>query len=301
MPSNGDQELQLPQGTIRYREYGSGEPIVFVHGLLVNGQLWRKVVPLLAGRYRCLVPDWPLGSHAVPLSAGADYSPPGLARLIADFIAALGLKEVTLVGNDTGGALCQIVVTEHPERIGRLVLTNCDCFENFLPPFFRPLQYGAHIPGFLFLLLQTMRLEAMRNLPMAYGWLAKRRMDRALTYSYIRPALDNHVIQREVGNILKGISPRYTLAAAEKLPRFSRPVLLAWAKEDRFFRFAHAQKLSRLFPNARLEAIADSYTFVPEDQPERLAELIDEFMSEPQKESTQPSQAGAGSLEAPSR
>ena len=142
-------EARLQQGTIRYRESGTGEPVVLVHGLLTDGQLWREVAPRLARDFRVIAPDWPLGSHQLPLEPGADLSPPGLARIIADFISELDLEEVTLVGNDTGGALCQLVAAHHPERLGRLVLTPCDAYENFLPPAFRPLQMLAHVPGAL--------------------------------------------------------------------------------------------------------------------------------------------------------
>src|SRR5499425_2138829 len=117
----------------------------------------------------CIVPDWPLGSHNVPLNSDAELSPLGLARLIADFLAALRLEPVTLVGNDTGGALCQIVAAEYPQHIARLVLTNCDAFDNFLPPTFRYLQWGARIPGFVFLTAQAMRWPAVRRLPNAFG------------------------------------------------------------------------------------------------------------------------------------
>ena len=113
------QEVRVPQGTIRYREMGTGDPILLVHGFMVNSLLWRKVVPRLAGDFRVIAPDWPMGSHEVPL--GADLTPPGFARLVADFMAALDLRDVTLVGNDTGGGMCQIVVVNHPERLGRLV------------------------------------------------------------------------------------------------------------------------------------------------------------------------------------
>ena len=124
-------ELELPQGQIRYRDSGAGRPLVFVHGLLVDGLLWRKVTPLLDGEFRCIAPDWPLGSHRVALAPSADRSPHGMARLIADFLEKLELEDVTLVANDTGGAIAQLLVTERPERIGRLVLTPCDCYENF--------------------------------------------------------------------------------------------------------------------------------------------------------------------------
>ena len=168
--------VQLSQGVIHYRESGEGETIVFIHGALVNGALWRKVVPLLSKQYRCIVPDLPLGSHSTPMNADADLSPPALARLIAEFLAALNLQSVTLVGNDTGGALCQLVVTEHPKRIARLVLTNCDAFENFPPKAFVPLMKGAYIPGFLFVLAQLLRSEMMRRSPIAFGWLSKSRL-----------------------------------------------------------------------------------------------------------------------------
>jgi pimeloyl-ACP methyl ester carboxylesterase len=117
-------EVELPQGTIRYRESGEGDPIVFVHGVLVNGDLWRGVAPRLAAQgNRCIVPDLPLGAHELPARPDADLSPPGLAQLIVDFIGALGLERPTVVGNDTGGALTQIAAANHGERLGRVVLT----------------------------------------------------------------------------------------------------------------------------------------------------------------------------------
>ena len=149
------QEVRVEGASVRYRELGSGEPIVLVHGLLNNGLLWRHVAPALAGEFRVIVPDWPLGSHEVPLGPGADLSPPGLARVIAGFLAARELEQVTLVGNDTGGALCQLVVTSQPERVGRLVLTPCDAYENFLPPMFRPLQVASRVPGATWLIGAT--------------------------------------------------------------------------------------------------------------------------------------------------
>ena len=130
-------EIHLSQGTIRYREDGTGEPLLFVHGVVVNGGLWRKVVPRLSKDFRCIVPDWPLGAHELPMNPDADLSPPALAQLVVDFMDALGLETVTLVGNDTGGAICQLVMTRRPDRIGRLVLTSCDAIDNCPPQFFR--------------------------------------------------------------------------------------------------------------------------------------------------------------------
>jgi len=274
-------EVQLQQGAIGYRERGAGEVIVFVHGALVNADLWRKVVPELAKDFRCIAPDLPLGSHDRPLPADADLSPPAAAKLIADFIAALDLERVTLVGNDTGGALCQLVVTRHPERIARLVLTNCDAYDKFPPSFFRFLFWAAHIPGFVTTLFQPMRFAAMRNLPIAYGWLAKRGIPAEITEGYVRPGLRSRAVRRDTAKLLKGVNPRYTKEAAQRFREFDRPVLVAWGQEKDLFPAAYGERLSKDFPHGRLERIEDSYTFVPEDQPARLAELIREFAREP--------------------
>jgi pimeloyl-ACP methyl ester carboxylesterase len=274
-------EVQLPQGTIRYRERGTGEPIVFVHGALVNADLWRKVVPELAKDFRCIAPDLPLGSHRPAMKADADLSPGGNAQLIADFLEALDLEGVTLVGNDTGGALCQLLVTRHPERVGRLVLTNCDAYDNFPPRIFAFLFYGAKVPGFLWTLAQPMRIAAMRRLPIAFGWLSKRGIPDEISESWIRPTLEDAGVRRDATKLLKGVRKSELIEASKHFKDFEKPVLMAWGTEKAFFRVEDAERLARDFPNARLEKIDDSYTYVSEDQPERLAKLIAEFAREP--------------------
>jgi pimeloyl-ACP methyl ester carboxylesterase len=272
---------QLPQGNIHYREYGEGPPIVFVHGLLVDGRLWRKVTPLLEENFRCIVPELPLGSHPEPMKPDADLSPPGLARIVAGFLENLDLEDVTLVANDTGGAISQITAAHHPERIGRLVLTNCDAFENFLPPAFRGLQVAAKVPGMLTGMMAGMRFAPIRKLPIAYGWLIKRDFAGAPTREWVDPYLASKGVRRDVIKVLRAIDPKYTFEAAERLRTFDRPTMLAWAVEDRFFKLSFAERLADTIQGATLEKIEDSYTFVSEDQPERLAELIAKFAREP--------------------
>jgi pimeloyl-ACP methyl ester carboxylesterase len=274
-------EVRLEQGTIRYRELGAGEPVVFAHGLLTNSLLWAEVAEALAKEFRVIAPDLPLGSHSVPLEPGSDMRPPALAKLIADFTAALGLDEVTLVGNDTGGALCQLVAVNHPERIARLVLTPCDAYENFLPPMFRPLQAAARVPGAVWLIANSLRPRFARRLPFAFGWLSKRPLDPATSDAFMRPVLTDRRIRHEVAAILRGIDKRYTLEAAERFGQFEKPVLIAWAADERFFKRRYAEQMAAAFPNARLETIEDSRTFVSIDQPRRTAELIAEFARQP--------------------
>ena len=271
--------VELGAGTVAYSETGPADapPIVLIHGAFVDGTLWRKVVPGLEDSFRCIVPDLPLGSHRTPMREDADLTPPGLAALIAEFLAALELENVTLVGNDTGGALSQLVVTRHPERVGRLVLTPCDAYENFLPPAFRYLQVLSRIPGGIGSVALSMRFPIVRRTPLAFGWLAKHPIPGDVLAGWTAAITSDRDIRRDARKVLRGISNRYTLEAATKLRNFDGPTLLAWATEDRFFKPAFAERLAGDIPGSRLEWIDDSRTFVSEDQPERLAGLIREF------------------------
>jgi pimeloyl-ACP methyl ester carboxylesterase len=282
-------ELDLPQGRLRYFETGAGPPIVFVHGLLVNANLWRKVVAELSPEFRCIVLELPLGSHTLPMPKAADLTPYGLADLIADAIEALALEEVTLVGNDTGGALCQMVVTRRPERIGRLVLTSCDYRDNFPPKMFRYFKLAAAIPGAMNLLMLPMRLRAPRRLPFAFGWLVTRQIDRQAEDSYLLAGMTVPGVEGDLKRVIKGMDTRYTNEAADRLGHFKKPALIAWSREDRFFKPAHAERLARDLPNARLEWIENARSLSPEDEPDRLAELIAGFVHEPAAHASEPS------------
>jgi pimeloyl-ACP methyl ester carboxylesterase len=196
--------------------------------------------------------------------------------MLAELMERLELTDVTIVANDTGGAITQLLLTRRPERVARVVLTPCDAFENFLPPAFKPLQWLAKA-RLLAPALQPMRIAALRRTPLAYGLLTKRPVPADVLEGWVRPALDSRGVRGDVQYFTRHIDKRLTLDAAAKLSAFDRPVLLAWAAEDRFFKIAFAERLAAVFPDARLEPIADSWTFVSEDQPGVLAELIAGF------------------------
>src|SRR6476646_3349354 len=93
--------VDLRQGRITYRVTGPAEsdlpPVVFVHGLLVDNKLWTAVADVLARRgVRSYLPNWPTGSHPIPMNADADLSPRGIARIVINFLAVLDLDDVTL-------------------------------------------------------------------------------------------------------------------------------------------------------------------------------------------------------------
>lgn len=271
--------VRLSRAEIGYRERGDGPPVVFVHGLLANADLWRKVVPAVAeAGNRCIAPDWPLGSHTVPVP-GADLSPPGVADLVAEFLATMDLRDVTVVANDTGGAITQLLMTRHPERIGRVVLTPSDSFEYFFPPLLAPLPKLVRVPGMTWLITQVMRPRWVQRSPLFFGAVAKRPIDDHIVDSYLRPTRLDPAIRRDLRAFVRTVHNRYTLDAAAKLRDFRKPVLLAWASEDRLFPITLAHRLAEVLPNAAIKEIGDSYTFVPEDQPAELATLINAFVA----------------------
>ncbi|WP_410784860.1 alpha/beta fold hydrolase [Kribbella sp. C-35] len=272
--------VDLPRGRVAYVDRGSGPPVVFVHGLLVNADLWRKVVPDVAGAgFRCLAADWPLGAHRLPMPDGTDLTPSGVAELIAEFIEALDLADVTVVANDTGGALTQILMAGHPERIGRVVLTPCDAFEDFFPAPFDQMPKLARLPGAIWLASRLLQLPFVRRQPNTYGWLAKRGIPAEILDSYLRPIRDNAEIRRDARRFISGVDNSYTLAASTALADFGKPVLLVRAADDRIFQPVLFDRLAAILPNAELVSVADSWTFIPEDQPSELAQLIVDFAS----------------------
>ena len=274
------QEAELSAGIIEYEDTGgSGPLLVLLHGLAMDGSLWRHVVRELRVDHRCVVPTLPLGGHRRPMRADADLSPRGIARLETEFLEALDLREVTLVGNDSG--LFQFAAGEHPERIARLVITSCEAFENFPPGLpGTNLWLAAKLPGGVSASVQPLRLRALRRLPIAFGWMAKRPIPHEVTDAWLRPLLTQREIRRDLTKYLRAAKKGDMLAAAERLRSFDRPALVIWAAEDRLMPPEHGRRFAELLPHARLVEIPDSYTLIPEDQPTELARLLREFVRE---------------------
>lgn len=268
-------------GEFAYLDVGDGPATVFVHGLFVSGFMWaRGVVDALKDERRCVVYNLPgHGGSTVPDDQALTLE--ANAEMLEAFCASLGLDAIDLVANDTGGAIAQIVAAEHPERLARVVLTSCDLYDRFFPPLFQPLKTVAAIPGAIWLVAQTLRPRIAQRSPIAYGWLAKQLPDRQTMDAYLKPGLSNARVRRDLAKVLRGVDSRYTIEAAAKLRSFDKPVLLAWAKEDKLFPLDYARRLAGELPDATLVEIEDSYTFVPEDQPRALVEAITQFARRP--------------------
>ncbi|HEX4010657.1 MAG TPA: alpha/beta hydrolase [Solirubrobacteraceae bacterium] len=265
---------------------GDGPSIVLLHGLLMDATLWEEVITALAPTHRCVVPTLPLGAHRRGMHADADLSLPAIAGLVSELLERLDLRDVTLAGVDTGGALIRLLMAEAStptQRIGRVVLASCDAFDNFPPGLTgRTLvRIGRLSPRLFGLFMQQMRLRPVRRLPIAFGWLTKR--GDATTARWMGPVQTRADVRRDTVRVLRTIAAGrgLLLDTAVHLPSFQRPALVVWAAGDRVMPPEHGRRLAELLPFGRLVEVDDSATLIPLDQPGRLAELIREFVAAP--------------------
>jgi pimeloyl-ACP methyl ester carboxylesterase len=274
-------EIELSAGPILYEDTGGEGPvIVLCHGLLMTASLWDEVVEELGPGFRCVRPTLPLGAHRRPMRADADLSLRGQVRLLAEFLERLELQEVTLVFNDWCGA--QLLVAEGWDaRVGRLVLASCETDDNYPPGLpGRVAALAAGLPGGLAAVLKPLRIRALRRLPMTFGLMSKRPISDELVDQWLEPALTNPAIRADLrkyaGDTRQG--RRQLVKANSRLAGFAKPVLVAWAAEDKVMPVTAGRRLAASFPNSRFVEIPDSRTLIPVDQPRALADAIAAFV-----------------------
>src|SRR5689334_14730771 len=242
--------IDISAGTIHYEAAGpeNGRPVVFVHGYMMGGQLWRQVSERLAARgLRCIAPTWPLGAHPQPLRRGADQTITGVAGMVAEVLDALDLDDVVLVGNDTGGVVTQLVAVHHPDRLGALVLTSCDAFEHFPPPILKPVLLAAKSKTLFKTAIQAVRAPAARK--RAFDGLAHRNIDD-LTEAWVRPVLSDSAIAEDLRQFTLSMRTEVTTGVAARLPEFDKPALIAWSADDTFFEQEDGKRLAATLPDA---------------------------------------------------
>jgi pimeloyl-ACP methyl ester carboxylesterase len=269
--------VTLSTGTIHYEKDGppDGRPIVFIHGYAMGASVWRPLTERLAAQgFTCIAPTWPLGAHTEAMRDGAAPTMEGVAAMVGELLQALGLEDVVLVGNDTGGALAQVVAASPPDRLGALVLTSCDAFEHFPPPILKPLIAAAKFAPAFRAAIQPLRTRTARR--QAYGALAHADIDY-LASEWVRPALSDAKVREDLRRFTASMRRETTLDAAARLPGFAKPALIAWSADDAFFPLEDGHRLAAALPNAQLEVIANARTFSMIDQPAALATLIGSF------------------------
>jgi pimeloyl-ACP methyl ester carboxylesterase len=269
--------VNLGNVRLNYEKSGppEGRPVVFIHGYAMASSLWRPLADRLSTKgLSCLAPTWPLGAHTEPVGVDADLTMEAVAAMVAEFLEALALEDVVLVGNDTGGAIAQIVATRTPQRLGGLVLTSCDAFEHFPPPILKPFIAAARFPATFTAAAQPLRTKLGRR--RAYGALAHSDIDQ-LAAGWLKPALTDPRIREDLRRFTASLNQDTTIKAGQQLPQFDKPALIAWSADDAFFPPEDGRRLAAELPNARFELIERARTFSMVDQPDALAELIGNF------------------------
>jgi len=271
-------QVRLEQTTIDYHVMGPADspypPVLFIHGILVDHRLWLKVSEELARKgFRCVLPDLPLGAHTLPVDDSVALTPGTVAEMVHEFIGALGLRNVTLVGNDTGGGLCQLLVDAHPDDVGRLVLTNCDAFDKF-PPFpFNLIFATIRGPMSIRAIGGLLSVDTLRHSPLGYGLLVKH-PDTALTSSWVQPITSDPQIARNLTTLLRAVRATDLTEVATRLPRFGKPVTVVWGMADRCFTPSLGRRLTALFPNSAMVEVPGARTFVALDAPQSVIDAI---------------------------
>lgn len=277
-------EVDLSAGTIDYDDTGSpfaGAPTyVFVHGLMMDGTLWRHVVAGLRDGARCIVPTLPLGGHRRPMKPDADLSLRGQARLLAELLEHLDLHDVVLVFNDFNCAP-PLIQEGLDTRVGRLVLSSCETVDNYPPGLpGKVASLAARAPGGINAAMQPMRFRPLRRGPFTFGWMSKRPVPDTIMDGWLRPVMTQKGVRRDLAKY-GGDTKRGRAALEESdaaLGTFAKPVLVAWAADDKVMPQSAGRRLASSFPDSRFVEIRDSYTLIPEDQPGLLAEAIRTFV-----------------------
>jgi pimeloyl-ACP methyl ester carboxylesterase len=264
---------------ITYIDQGKGIPILFLHGTLSNADTWRKIIPTLSEKYRCIAIDLPIGGHSIALNKSVNLTPTGIAKLIKQFLEFLNIDKAIIVSNDTGGAYAQIFASLYPENVEKLVFSNCEVLNVFPPTKFKYLVKAVKLPGFTYLLSRFFKIKNMLKSDMMMGLLSHKVTNNELSELYLKTFINDKDIRRNFTDNAKTWSPKYTIEAAEKLKKETFRILILWGEDDKkLFPVELGQQLKKIFNNATLIQIPSSKTYVQEDQPETMIKEIKSFL-----------------------
>ncbi|MBF6182870.1 alpha/beta fold hydrolase [Nocardia otitidiscaviarum] len=272
--------VDIAAGRIHYVERGEGPPVVLLHGLLMNHTVWDPVLDRLPEGFRYVLPDLPLGAHPEPMRPGADLSLRGQNRIIADFLAALDLRAVTLVHNDWGGGLF-LTAYGLDERVGRLIITPCEAFDNFPPGLpGKTAVLASYAPGGVWLALRQLRIAWLRRSPLMFGWMAREPLPDEMVRGWTESGLRDRRIRRDLLSYTRsGFRKADLIANTEALRNFSGDALVLWSAAGRVMPREHGRRLADLLPRGRLVEIEDAYVLSMLDRPDAVAAAMTSFLT----------------------
>jgi pimeloyl-ACP methyl ester carboxylesterase len=273
-------DVELSAGIVEYDEVGSGPPVVLLHGVLMDHTLWDRVLPLLPGGFRYLRPVLPLGAHRRPMRPGVDLTLRGQVRLVADFLDALDLQDVTLVHTDWGGALF-LTAYGWDRRVARQVILPCEAYDNFPPGLpGRMVSLAVRLPGGLQLAARQLRIGWLRRSPLLFGQMARRPVPDELARRWTEPLLRDPGVRRDLLAYGRGrFDKRELVRDTEALGRFTGETLVLWSPDNRVMPPEHGRRLAELLPAGRYAEVPGAYVLSMLDEPETVAREIGRFLT----------------------
>ena len=266
--TSSERSVQTPSGRIAWREQGQGPVALFVHGVLLNGHLWRHQLQHLADIRRCIAVDL-LAHGNTQIAPDQDVSVTANANMLGEFLDALGIDRVDLIGNDSGGGIAQIFAATFPHRVRSLTLTNCDAHDNWPPEAFKPflaMAAGGGLRGALDAMLADKNIyRSPQALGLAYEH-PEQVSDESIE-AYLRPLVRTDQRTRDLQRFLAAFDNRHTLAIEGRLKTLTAPTLVVWGTDDVFFDVKWAEWLADTIPGARRPVeFTGARIFFPEER-----------------------------------
>jgi pimeloyl-ACP methyl ester carboxylesterase len=264
--------VETPSGRISYLEQGSGEVALFVHGVLLNGHLWRHQLHHLADVRRCIAVDL-LAHGDTEIGEGQDLSVAANAAMLLQLLDALGIGRVDLVGNDSGGGIAQIFAARSPERVRSLTLTDCDVHDNWPPEAFRPFLAMAAGGGLRGTLEAMLADKDVYRSPQALGpaYEHPERVTDDAIEKYLRPLVRSEKRTRDLERFLAAFDNRHTRAVQPQLQQLQVPTLVVWGTDDVYFDVKWSRWLAETIPGTRRRVeLEGARIFFPEERWEEL-------------------------------
>jgi pimeloyl-ACP methyl ester carboxylesterase len=257
-----------PSGTISYLEQGSGPAALFVHGVLLNGFMWRQQLGHLADLRRCIAVDL-LGHGDTTTAATQDVSVSANARMLAEFLDALKIDCVDLVGNDSGGGICQILAALHPERVRSLTLTDCDAHDNWPPEAFKPFVAMVAAGGLPQTLAAMLADKLIYRSPQALGpaYEKPEAVSDETIEIFLRPHLRSASRTHDLERFVNAFDSQHTVSIEGRLRQLQAPTLIVWGTDDIYFDVKWSHWLAKTIPGTKKRVELNSARiFFPEER-----------------------------------
>jgi pimeloyl-ACP methyl ester carboxylesterase len=273
--------VETPSGRISYVERGNGPVALFVHGVLLNNWLWRHQLEGLADLRRCIGPDLLAHGHT-EVAPGQDLSVTANAHMLAQFLDALEIDQVDLIGNDSGGGICQIFAALYPERIRSITLTNCDTHDNWPPEAFQGFVATVAAGGLGDTLAAMLKDKNMFRSPGALGpaYEHPEAVSDATIDAYLRPHVRSPQRTNDLARFVGAFDNKHTVSIESKLRNVAAPALIVWGDDDVYFPVKWSEWLEKALRGTKKRVVLKgARIFFPEERPEQLNNELRTFWS----------------------